>query len=184
MKNTFREYLREAKNFLFLPDIIVNNKISIWNTEKTKEKILSQLNNRIKVAHITNSEKLKEILEKGLNKKYNEFAAGKGRENDTCIFFRRSLFAVLFNKDEHKIVSIRIPNDNLRYKGSAIIFEDKSTETYYDDALEKFCKDYLDIEDITLSEVIYEGIRFDLVEKDYRKVKASTVFKVYLEVDL
>lgn len=179
----FREYFTESKKFLFLPDIIVNNKISIWNPEKTKEKILSQLNNRIKVQYITNSEKLKEILERGLNKKYNEFATGRGRDNDTCIFFRRSLFAVLFNKDEHKIVSIRIPDDNLRYKGSAIVFEDNSTETYYDDTLEKFCKEYLDIDSITLSEV-YDGIRFDLVEKDHKKVKASTVFKVYLEVDL
>ena len=183
MSNSFREYLREAKRFLFLPDIIVNKRISVWNAEKTTEKLLSRLNNRIKVAHITSSEKLKEILEKGLNKKYNEFATGRGRDNDTCIFFRRSLFAVLFNKDEHKIVSIRIPDDDLRYKGSAIVFEDKSTETYYDDTLEKFRKEYLDIDGISLSEV-YEGIRFDLVEKDHRKVKASTVFKVYLEVDL
>lgn len=182
MTSSFREYLREAKKFLFLPELKVNNKLVIWNKQKSDNKFLSQINDRVKANHITDSKKLGEVIEKGLNLKYNLFADGKGRENDTCIYFRKSMFVVIFNMDEHSIIGIRNPNDDLRYKGQHIIFEDLNT-TEYDDRLEKFCKDYLDIDSINVSE-IYEGIKFDLPDDNFMKTIATNVCKCCIEVDL
>ena len=34
--NKFREWLREAKRYLFLPAVKVNNKNAIWNKQKMK----------------------------------------------------------------------------------------------------------------------------------------------------
>lgn len=182
MASEFREWLREAKRFLFLPEVKVNNKIVTWNKQKSESKFLSQLNDRIKAAHITDSKQLGEIIEKGLNLKYKLFASGKGRDNDTCIYFKKSMFVVIFNMDEHSIIGIRNPNDDLRYKGQHIVFEDLNP-TEYDDRLEKFCKDYLDIDSISTSE-IYEGIKFDLPDGNFRKTTATNVCKVCIEVDL
>ena len=182
MINSFREYLSEAKKFLFLPEVKVNNKLVNWNQQKTEAKFLSQLNDRLKAGHVTDSEKLGEILEKGLNLKYSLFASGKGRDNDTCIYFKKSMFVVIFNKDEHSIIGIRNPNDDLRYKDQQIIFEDTSL-TEYDDRLEIFCKNYLDIDSISISE-IYEGIKFDLPNCNFRTTTATNVCKVCIEVDL
>ena len=100
MTKSFREYLREAKKFLFLPDIKVNNKVVNWNQQKSEAKFLSQINERINAVHITDSDKLGVILHKGLSLKYDEFATGQGRNNDTCIRFKKSQFVVIFNKDE------------------------------------------------------------------------------------
>lgn len=179
----FSEWLRESnKKFKFLPDIIVNNKLINWNVMKSEEKFLSQINSRVKVQHVTNSEILGKIIEKGLNLKYNECAYGLGRDNDTCIYFRKSLFVVIFNKDSHSIIGIRNPNDDLRYKDMKVVFEDKSTNEIYDNRLEIFCKDYLDIDSINIGE-IYEGIKFNL-QDGFKTTIATNVCKVCLEVDL
>lgn len=169
----FREYLREAKKFLFLPEVKVNNKHIIWNKQKSEAKFLSQLNERITVNHITDSEKLGEILEKGLNLKYSEYAIGKGRNNDTCIRFKKSQFVVIFNKDEHSIIGIRKPLNNLKCNKEKIVMENLEAE---ERLFETLCIKAYDLNEPE------DGILMRINEDD--RIVIQNVCKVCIEVDL
>ena len=171
--NKFREWLREAKRYLFLPDVKVNNKNAIWNKQKTEAKFLSQLNERISAIHIIDSEKLGKILEKGLNLKYSEFANGKGRNNDTCIRFKKSQFVVIFNKDEHSIIGIRKPLNNLKCNKEKIVMENLEAE-------ERLFKE-LCIKAYDLNEP-EDGILMSINEND--RIQIQNICKVCIEVDL
>lgn len=173
MLSEFREWLKEAKRFLFLPEVKINNKAVNWNKQKSESKFLSQLNERLKATHITNSEKLGEILEKGLNLKYTEFATGNGRNNDTCIRFKKSQFVVIFNKDEHSIIGIRNPLNNLKCNKEKIVMENLEAE-------EKLFQD-LCVEAYNLNEP-EDGILMTINEND--RVQIQNICKVCIEVDL
>lgn len=172
---SFREYLKESKKFLFLPEIKVDNRIIEWNKHKTEAKFLSQLNDRIKAAHIIDSKKLGEILEKGLIIGYQNCVSGKGRENDTCFRFSKSEFTVIFNKDEHSIIGIRKPTDRLNCSKQKTVFENC-------EGLEDFARD-LGIDYIDMGE-IYDGIRFDFVGDTSESVQALIVCKKCIDIDL
>ena len=173
MTNSFREYLREAKKFLFLPDIKVNNKVVNWNQQKSEAKFLSQINERINAVHITDSEKLGKILEKGLNLKYSEFANGKGRNNDTCIRFKKSQFVVIFNKDEHSIIGIRKPLNNLKCNKEKIVMENLEAE---ERLFEELCIKAYDLNEPE------DGILMSINEND--RIQIQNICKVCLDVDL
>ena len=173
MTNSFREYLREAKKFLFLPDIKVNNKVVNWNQQKSEAKFLSQINERINAVHITDSDKLGVILHKGLSLKYDEFATGQGRNNDTCIRFKKSQFVVIFNKDEHSIIGIRKPLNNLKCNKEKIVMENLEAE---EKLFEDLCvKAY----DLNIPE---DGILMSINEND--RIQIQNICKVCIEVDL
>jgi hypothetical protein len=169
----FREWLREAKRYLFLPDVKVKNKNAIWNKQKTEAKFLSQLNERITAIHITDSEKLGTILEKGLNLKYSEFANGSGRNNDTCIRFKKSQFVVIFNKDEHSIIGIRKPLNNLKCNKEKIVMENLEAE---ERLFEELCIKAYDLNEPE------DGILMSINEND--RIQIQNVCKVCIEVDL
>ena len=171
--NKFREYLREAKRYLFLPAVKVNNKIVIWNKQKNEAKFLSQLNERITAIHITDSEKLGTILEKGLNLKYGEFANGIGRNNDTCIRFKKSQFVVIFNKDEHSIIGIRKPLNNLKCNKEKIVMENLEAE---ERLFEELCIKAYDLNEPE------DGILMSINEND--RIQIQNICKVCIEVDL
>jgi len=175
MELSFREWLREKEiKFKFLPTIKVNNKVVIWNVNKSESLFLSQLNDRIKLQHITDSDILGKILEKGLNIKYNEFVSGKGRDNDTCIHFRKSQFVVIFNKDEHSIIGIRNPLNNLRCNKTKLVLE-----TYEDE--EKFFKVNLNVQGFSLDDP-EDGLLVTVNESN--KLVVQNICKICLEVDL
>lgn len=171
--NKFREWLREAKRYLFLPAVKVNNKIVIWNKQKNEAKFLSQLNERITAIHITDSEKLGTILEKGLNLKYGEFANGTGRNNDTCIRFKKSQFVVIFNKDEHSIIGIRKPLNNLKCNKEKIVMENLEAE---ERLFEELCVKAYDLNEPE------DGILMSINEND--RIQIQNICKVCIEVDL
>lgn len=172
---TFREWFNEKElKFKFLPKLKVNNKEVIWNENKSESLFLSQLNDRIKLQHITDSSVLGNILEKGLNIKYNEFAIGKGRDNDTCIYFRKSQFVVIFNKDEHSIIGIRNPLNNLRCNKTKLVLE-----TYEDE--EKFFKVNLNVQGFSLDEP-EDGIMVTIDESN--RLIVQNICKICLEVEL
>ena len=171
----FREWLREANKFLFLPKVIIDNRVVKWNTQKSEAKFLSQLNDRIKVCHITNSEKLGAILTKGLSIGYNNCVSGKGRENDTCFRFSKSEFTVIFNKDEHSIIGIRKPTDRLNCNKQKTVFENC-------EGLGEFAKE-LGLDYIDMGE-IYDGIRFNFVGDTSESVQAVIVCKKCIDIDL
>lgn len=169
----FREWLKEAKRFLYLPEVKINNKVVNWNKQKSESKFLSQINERINAVHITDSNKLGEILHKGLNLKYDEFATGRGRNNDTCVRFKKSQFVVIFNKDEHSIIGIRKPLNNLKCNKEKVIMENLEAE---ERLFETLCvKAY----DLNTPE---DGILMTINEND--KIIIQNVCKVCIEVDL
>ena len=174
--SAFREWLREGdKKFKFLPVIMVNNHKVFWNTNKSETKFLSQINDRVKAQHITDSAKLGIILEKGLNTIIDNCATGKGRENDTCIRFTKSMFTGIFNKDENAIIGIRKPIDSLNCNKRKTVFENCV-------GLEEFAKE-LDIEYINMEE-IYDGIKFDFIGLTTESITATNMCKVCLEINL
>ena len=174
-RKEFREFLKESKNwkFQFLPQISLNNKTVIWNSQKTTHKFLTQVNERITAAHITDSNKLGEILEKGLKLKYDEFAVGKGRNNDTCIRFKKSQFVVIFNKEEHSIIGIRKPLNNLKCNKEKIVMENLEAE-------EKLFED-LGVQGYSLNEP-EDGLLMGINEND--RITVQNICKVCVEVDL
>lgn len=175
LRDEFRKYLSDSKSFLFLPEVQVNNKNMKWNEQKSESKFLSQLNDRIKVRHITDSNKLGEILTRGLNIGYPNCVSGKGRENDTCFRFSKSEFTVTFNKDEHSIIGIRKPTDRLNCSKQKTVFENC-------EGLEDFAKE-LGLDYIDMGE-IYDGIRFDFVGDTTESVQASIVCKKCVDINL
>ncbi len=174
--SAFRQWLSEGeKRFKFLPQIKINNNIVFWNTNKSDSKFLSQINDRVKAQHITDSTKLGTILEKGLNTVIKDCADGTGRNNDTCIRFSKSMFTVIFNKDENVIIGIRKPIDSLNCNKRKTVFENC-------EGIEEFAKQ-LDIEYINMEE-IYDGIKFDFVGLTTESIVATNICKVCLEVNL
>lgn len=170
----FADWLREKENkFKYLPDVIVNNKLAIWNKSKTEQKFLQQINERIKAAHITDSAKLGEILQRGLNLKYNEYASGKGRSNDTCIRFKKSQFVVIFNKDEHSIIGIRVPLNNLRCNKEKVVMESLEAE---EQLFKDLCIKAFDINEPE------DGILMTINEND--RIVIQNVCKICIEIDL
>ena len=105
--------------------------------------------------------------------KYDEFATGQGRNNDTCIRFKKSQFVVIFNKDEHSIIGIRKPLNNLKCNKEKIVMENLEAE---EKLFEDLCvKAY----DLNIPE---DGILMSINEND--RIQIQNICKVCIEVDL
>lgn len=165
--------MNETPKFTFLPVVLLDNRAIIWNPLKTEHKFLSQLNTRITVSHIHNSTKLGQILSTGLALKYDEFAIGVGRNNDTCIRFKRSQFVVIFNKSEHSLIGIRKPLNILKCNKEKIVMENLEAE-------ETLFKD-LGINGFSINEP-EDGILMTITE--YDRIAIENICRVCLEVDL
>lgn len=169
---SFIKFLNGSK-FEYLPGVILGNRLVKWNPEKNTSKFLLQLNQRITLPHITHSQILGEILQRGLSIKYGEFAIGFGRDNDTCVRFRKSQFIVLFNKSEHTIIGIRKSLNNLRCNRTKLVMENIEDE-------EKLFKE-LNVKGYSINEP-EDGLLMIINEDD--KLEVTNVCRVCVEVDL
>lgn len=155
----YRDWLNEI-TITELKDIETNYGKITWNKNKSFQKFKSQIEDRIKTAHMT-QDYLYKILEKGINLKFNDCHLGSiSEDDDTCLIYSRSQFIVIFNRAGKFIRSIRKSTDldKIMCKTKRQIFECKyGVENELTNFIEEF--------DVNLDD-IDEGYKFTSVLKD------------------
>ena len=116
----FRNELTEQQRFDVLPTL--SNGV-IFNPKKILDgKMLAQLNQRVTLPHINNSEKLGEILDRAIKQALPDCQDGYGERNDTCIRLTISNFTIVYNKKANMIRSVR-KDDKVECKKTLRIHE-------------------------------------------------------------
>ena len=163
-----------------LNDIDTNYGKITWNKNKTFEKFKSQIEDRVRLAHITDFNILSKLIQKAINQKFEMCYDGfTFKEDDTCIAFLKSQFIIIFNRKGKFIRSIRRHTDldKLMCKTKTKIFEVKYGS-------ENELVDFLTEYEINLDEE-EDGYRFiNVITEDELLLEVQKVCKLCIQVDL
>lgn len=183
----FRDYLKQTDNTLNeikiteLKDIETEFGSITWNKNKSFNKFKNQIEDRIRLNHVT-EEFFYKILQKGINSKFTECYNGTlSVEDDTCLVYTRSQFLVIFNRKGKFIRSIRkyTDLDKIMCKSKKQLFEVKYGS---DNELTRFLEEL----DVNLDKND-EGYRFDSVlseNKDEMLLEVHKLCQTCIQLDL